>query len=264
MNSIRKNSPVLWPDRKMFTLIELLVVIAIIAILAGMLLPALGKTKEKAREIKCAGQVKQVAAMLIAYQNDYNQWTPHNVASASAGWPRSEFSYSFKLHALGYIRGADKKTQRNLVFECPESRPGESGSLGTGYGMRGHMQSVAVGWRLTGAKIQYYKISNSGTVSKGDYDIKLRYFILIGDSRCYSADSVGQAYYSSAVMNENNTSNKTHLPAILHGKRGNFALVDGHVESLTGRELLRGGRWGGYYKYDAYYYKGISYGNYAN
>lgn len=264
MNRSHKKFSQLCSFRRTFTLIELLVVIAIIAILAGMLLPALGKTKEKAREIKCASQVKQVSMMLIAYQNDYNQWTPHNVASASAGWERSELSYSFKLHALGYIRGADKKTQRSLVFECPESRPGESNSLGTGYGMRGHMQSAAVGWRLTGAKIQYYKISTSGTVSKGDYDIKLGYFILLGDSRCYSAGSAGRAYYSSAVMNENNTGNKTHLPAILHGKRGNFALADGHVESLTGRELLRGGRWGGYYKYDAYYYKGISYGNYAN
>ena len=74
-----------------FTLIELPIAIAIIAILAGSLLPALDKEKQKAIEISCKSNMKQLQLGYMQYLDAYKEWLP----SARLGTPPGEYTHYF-------------------------------------------------------------------------------------------------------------------------------------------------------------------------
>lgn len=112
--------------QRAFTLIELLVVIAIIAILASLLLPVLGRARDKGKTVKCQSNLRQLGMAAIMFEDD-NQTYP-------IGWPTADLMtgtyYTIWYRQLQPYLGRKTNISGTGVFICPssiqKSQPGEA------------------------------------------------------------------------------------------------------------------------------------------
>jgi prepilin-type N-terminal cleavage/methylation domain-containing protein/prepilin-type processing-associated H-X9-DG protein len=101
---------------KRFTLVELLIVIAIIAVLASLLLPALGKAKETARAIKCCSNLKQLGVGWMSYLGDYNHRFPTKNCM-----PENDLNLRY-WRFLGPYFGDNASSGTYNLYHCPSEQ----------------------------------------------------------------------------------------------------------------------------------------------
>jgi prepilin-type N-terminal cleavage/methylation domain-containing protein len=130
---------------KGFTLIELLVVIAIIAILAAILFPVFAQAREKARQTKCASNLKQVGMAFSMYAQDYDGM----LMTVRNGQP------------WGAILFNSKYLSSNQVCFCPSSAPGDR-----------EIANPLATWTPAGSTAsRYYSASTYAIYTRGDYKV---------------------------------------------------------------------------------------------
>ena len=219
-------------NKKRFTLIELLVVVAIIAILAGMLLPALGKVKQTAQGAFCANNLKQVAMAFQLYMNDFNDYlivainSENNWITAINAGNINPYNTKSAYKGITYLSSA--KAEEAL---CPSRAPFKYTDHRYGYC---HRTFTHIPANLRKNVPSAYLASNTDSFYNTRVLKSPSSFFLAGDgwSSVGSTQRTEMTKFSSATPDYTNekTSNLPFLTA--HGSSGNFNFLDGHVQGV--------------------------------
>ncbi len=168
------------PGRRGFTLIELLVVIAIIAILIGLLVPAVQKVREAAARIQCQNNLHQIGLAMHSYHDTYKHFPPAFAKSSNFGW--EVFLLPFLEQTPLYNRinpnggstlSVNATTTLSLaVFVCPSDGGGLINTFLSGYGKSNYAASEQVS--DGGSKIPIGQITDgtSNTLMIGERDMQ--------------------------------------------------------------------------------------------